>query len=401
MSVRTVLHPGLCIAYVITGVASAYAAPRDEVLKVYGPTSTAPAIVEAAADFGQQHGITVEVRHGPVDEWLQEASREADLVYATAEFMMTRFVGIENLRIDTASITPLYFRPSVILVRPDNPKGIRDFPDLLHSGVRVMVVTGSGQTGLWEDMAGKLGDIRTVRDLRRNIVYFAPESDDAMRAWKQRTDIDAWITWNVWYLPLRDSAQLVPVGRNYRIYRQCSIALTARGRERPLARALLHHLTSPEGARVFESWGWMPPGSDTGPLTVNTDICAVCRVDHDAWKEGIGEGLANISELIDDYERLGITSSEVHISAVFDGEAAYWLLTDKAYAAHRAEGSFNPNAAAVRKLIERGVSVELCGKTMRERGWQRQDIIPGVKVVLGAHPRIIDLEQQGYAYLRF
>jgi len=314
---------------------------------------------------------------------------------------MSRFVGIDKLRIDAASITPLYLRPSVILVRPKNPKGIRDFPDLLNPGVRVMVVTGSGQTGLWEDMAGKLGDIRTVRDLRRNIVYFAPDSDDAMRTWKQRGDIDAWITWNIWYLPLRDSAQLIPVSGNYRIYRQSSIALTARGRERPLARAFLHHLTSPEGARIFESWGWMPPGSDTGPLTVNTDICAVCRVDHDSWKDGIGEGIAHVRELIDDYERLGIPPGEVHISAVFDGDAAYWLLTDKAYAAHRPNESFNPNSVAVHRLIELGVSIELCGKTMRERGWQPQDIIPGVKVVVGAHPRIIDLEQKGYAYLRF
>ena len=46
-----------------------------------------------------------------------------------------------------------------------------------------MVVEGSGQTGLWEDMGGKLGDVTTLRKLRANIVYFAPTSDDAMKAW--------------------------------------------------------------------------------------------------------------------------------------------------------------------------------------------------------------------------
>ena len=30
-----------------------------------------------------------------------------------------------------------------------------------------------------------------------------------------------------------------------------------------------------------------------------------------------------------------------------------------------------------------------------------EDILPGVKIVIGAYPRIIDLQQQGFAYIRF
>jgi len=36
---------------------------------------------------------------------------------------------------------------------------------------------------------------------------------------------------------------------------------------------------------------------------------------------------------------------------------------------------------------------------MKQYGWKAEDILPNVKIVVGAYPRIIDL--QGYAYIRF
>ena len=67
-----------------------------------------------------------------------------------------------------------------ILVRPGNPKRIRGFQDLLIPGVKVLTVAGAGQTGLWEDVAGRTGDIRMVRALRKNIVF--PEAANSAAA---------------------------------------------------------------------------------------------------------------------------------------------------------------------------------------------------------------------------
>ncbi len=105
--------------------------------------------------------------------------------------------------------------------------------------------------------------------------------------------------------------------------------------------------------------------------------------------------------MLADYERLGIPSREVHISAVFHGKAAYWLLRDAAYARTPRGSLNNPNAPLVRELQSLGVSVELCAKAMEEQGWTKEDVLPGVHVIPGATPRLIDLQQQGYAYLRF
>jgi intracellular sulfur oxidation DsrE/DsrF family protein len=38
---------------------------------------------------------------------------------------------------------------------------------------------------------------------------------------------------------------------------------------------------------------------------------------------------------------------------------------------------------------------------MKAHGWTLNDLLPEVKIVPGALPRIIDLQLQGYAYLRF
>ena len=373
----------------------------QDVLHVYGSEGPAPAIQQAATVFSSQHNVKVDVITGSPDKWLAQAAGEADVVFASAEFMMADFVEAGELEIDESSITPLYMRPSAVLVRPGNPKNIQDFPDLLKPGVRVMVVHGSGQTGLWEDMAGKQGDIRTIRAFRKNIVIFAPNSTKAMQLWNEREDIDAYVTWNIWHMPLRNRAELISVSDDYTIHRQCNIALTERGKNKPLAARFIEFLTSPEGSAVFESWYWMPTPRSSSPLTIRSDIAIVCRVDRDEWKDNAGAGLVFVRGLVDTYRSIGTPPEELHISAVVHGGAGYWMLKDDAYAAFRQVEGANPNKAIIRELKKLGVSVELCGHTMRERGWTKEDVLPEVRIVPSAYPRIVDLKLQGYAYIRF
>ena len=249
------------------------AAPA-ETLFVYGPGGPLPAMREAAEVFGRAHAIHVAVTGGPTLQWLAKARGDADVVFSGAEHMMTDFVGqladsargaATPGRIDTATITPLYLRPSAILVRKGNPKGIRRFEDLLRPGVQVLVVQGAGQTGLWEDMAGRTGDITVVRALRKNIGAVAPSSGEAKRLWTDDRRFDAWLIWNVWQVANPDLADMVPVAERWRIYRDAGVALTARGRTRRYARDFVAFLQSAEGARIFARWGWITPRSAERP----------------------------------------------------------------------------------------------------------------------------------------
>ena len=86
---------------------------------------------------------------------------------------------------------------------------------------------------------------------------------------------------------------------------------------------------------------------------------------------------------------------------VFHGDAGYFLLKDPAYRKASEKSGKNPNKQIIQELLDAGVNLELCKSTMRSHGWTGEDVLPGVKIVVGAYPRIIDLQMQGYAYIRF
>ena len=136
-----------CILFAVAVLASAgivtTEALAQEIVRVYGSEGPAPAVHEAAITFEGTANVKVEVVSGPVTKWLDSAKADADVIFCSAEFMMSDLIQAGELQIDPASVTPLHLRPSAILVRRGNPKGIEDFPDLLQAGVRVMVVTGS------------------------------------------------------------------------------------------------------------------------------------------------------------------------------------------------------------------------------------------------------------------
>lgn len=250
-------NEGRVLALAALVVAMALPAGAQEVVRAYGPGGPLPAMKDAAEAFSKSRGIRVEVAGGPTDSWIEKARADGDLIFSGSEYMMTDFVKAMDGGIDEKTIVSLYLRPSAILVRRGNPKRIRDLPDLAKPGMKVLVVQGAGQTGMWEDMAGKQGDIRLVRGLRKNIVAHAANTGAAKQMWIDRPDIDAWIVYDIWQVANPDLADLVPVSKRYVVYRSSGAALTKRGEQQPAARDFLVFLQSREGAAIFKKWGWM------------------------------------------------------------------------------------------------------------------------------------------------
>jgi hypothetical protein len=57
--------------------------------------------------------------------------------------------------------------------------------------------------------------------------------------------------------------------------------------------------------------------------------------------------------------------------------------------------------SAVAKLQEQGVTFEACANTLTALGVEPDELLPGFKIAeKGGVTRIVELEQQGYAYLR-
>ena len=139
----------LLVAATLSMAASAVLA--QETLYVYGPGGPAPAIKEAAAAFGKANGMKVEVTAGPTPSWIDKAKQNADVIFSGSETMMTDFSVAMEGRIVEKTVNPLYLRPMSILVRPGNPKHIKGFNDILKPGMKILVVNGAGQNGVWED----------------------------------------------------------------------------------------------------------------------------------------------------------------------------------------------------------------------------------------------------------
>lgn len=230
------------------------------ILKAYGPGGPAPAMREAAKVFGADKKIVVEIIAGPTSTWKDQAMKDADLIFSGSEYMMTDFVrkDLPGL-IDPSTIRTLFLRPSAILVRPGNPKGIKGIKDLAQPGIKILVVEGAGQVGMWEDVAGRTGRVKLVEGIRRNIGFFAANSAEAKKIWNSDMSYDAWLIWTIWQKENPASADLVNTEPENTIYRSCGIALANRSEQKALAKEFADFLQSAKGKGIFVKWGWMAP----------------------------------------------------------------------------------------------------------------------------------------------
>ena len=139
-------------------------------------------------------------------------------------------------------------------------------------------------------------------------------------------------------------------------------------------------------------------------LTVQhkNDIKVVYDINQNDMDAGIGKGLFYVRGLIEAYKNQKIPLKQVHISIVLHGAAGAWLLNDETYQSF-AGNPFdeNPNKKVISELLEYGVSVEMCHVTMKAHHWTASNLLPGVKVVFDAYTRMIDLQMEGYSYIKF
>lgn len=232
------------------------ATPALADVHIYGPGGPLPAMKAASADFEKRSGIKVVIEAGPTDRWIDQARRNADLIFSGSDTMMTGFVRKLDGRLSQSDVVPLYDRPAAILVRIGNPKGITGFRDLQRPDLKVMVVEGAGQDGLWEDIAGRSGDIALLQRTRPNIVFFAANSAEARKTWLQSPDIDAWVIWNIWQVANPGIADVVPIESDLAVRRSMAIALTSLGKKDAEARRFAEYLKTPEAAAIFVQYGW-------------------------------------------------------------------------------------------------------------------------------------------------
>ncbi|MAY27598.1 MAG: accessory colonization factor [Polycyclovorans sp.] len=231
-------------------------APADGIVRLYGAGGPHTAFRKVADVWTERTGTEVEVVAGPEADWAAEAQAQADILWGTSEQSMTAFL-LTYTAFDPAEVTPIYLRPAVIAVAEGNPLGIESFDDLLADGVRVVVTEGAGVyntsgTGVWEDVAGRLGRLEDVTQLRANIVAYALGSG-ASYGVISGGDADAWITWPNWPLT-KDDIEMVELSDDRVIHRDVNVVVSPDAD--PEAQAFLDFLVSEEAQEIMATEGW-------------------------------------------------------------------------------------------------------------------------------------------------
>lgn len=233
--------------------------PKDGVVRLYGPGGPHPALINAAAHFEKKTGQRVEVIYGPEKKWSKEAQQRADIIFSASEQSMTAY--LENYPfVRSQDVRPLFIRPAVIAVAKGNPKNITGFNDLISRPLKIVVTEGKGTyntsgTGLWEDIAGRLGRLEDIKKVRSHIVAFEQGSGAAFKRF-QALNADAWITWSDWPIANADKVDQVAIEPERRIYRDFSLVLSPKADAG--AAEFITYLTAEEGAQFFKSAGWLP-----------------------------------------------------------------------------------------------------------------------------------------------
>ena len=228
-------------------------AQAKDTLFIYGPGGPAAAMEECAKIFSAKNSIPVKVTAGPEAKWIDNAKQNADIVFGGAEYMLTQFKMQHPGLMDSTTRKELYKRAAGILVRPGNPKKILSLKDLTKPGINILEITGAGQLGMWEDLAGKQN---LIGGIQKNIKGAFGNTALAIDAWKSDNKYDAVIIFSSWYYRLKDVAQLVKIPVAQTVYRGTPIAITAITNQKQDAEKFIQFLLTNEGHAVFKKWGW-------------------------------------------------------------------------------------------------------------------------------------------------
>ena len=231
--------------------------PKDGIISLYGAGGPHTALIKVGKLFTKKTGIKVKINFGPERKWMENAQKNADIIWGTSQLSMTAF--LENYKeFNSKDVESIYIRKAVIAVQKGNPKNIKGFDDLLKPKVKVVVVEGAGVyntsgTGVWEDVAGRLGSLSDVNKLRKNIITFAKGSGAGFKAFKNGAD--AWITWTHWVKTHPEDADMIEFSKERVIYRDLSIVTNIKVDNE--TENFITFLKGNEAKKIFYSEGWL------------------------------------------------------------------------------------------------------------------------------------------------
>lgn len=242
---------------------SIYSAFSDKWKKEHGQE------VRFTSSFAGSETVTNQILQGVSAEVVilsieRDAQRLKDGKFVTSDWHTLPQKGIVNKT------------PFVILVRKGNPKGIKDFPDLGKSGVKIIhpdpVSSGGAQWSILaiygsalvksEKQTGEKDEARALETLRtiwRNVIS-TPASAREARTQFETSSADALITYELDALQMKQSAKpveiVVPEATIFGEHPAVVVDRNVTAAKRPIIDAFMQFLWSDEAQRAFVQSGF-------------------------------------------------------------------------------------------------------------------------------------------------
>jgi len=228
-------------------------------LHVYSAGAVAPPLQEAISYYERKSNKVIRFTAGKPENLLKAIAlrKSGDMISCGAEYVHDEAEDWGLLVKGTRK--SLGYRRSVIITQESNPKGISSLDDLTNPNIRIGTATGGCLKGVWDDICSKAG---MTEKIRPNIVEHADASGSLM-ALLHQDKVDSVFGWNAFKNIWPDTCEAVELPRDLQVYRSTAAQVITYTKNRPLAEELIDFLVSPEGCRIYSSYGWIDNPSST------------------------------------------------------------------------------------------------------------------------------------------
>jgi len=177
-------------------------------------------------------------------------TREGDLLTCGSEFILDhaqlKGIVLKETRKSIGS------RTSAILVQKGNPRKIKSMSDMAKEGIHVGVSVSGCLTGVWDDLATKA---RFTEQIRKNTVAYADGCGELM-SFINKKKVDAILGWDVFKNLNMQTMDIIELPKDLQVRRSTAIGVITFSKNKELAKRFIDFLTSEEGKRIYEEYGW-------------------------------------------------------------------------------------------------------------------------------------------------
>ena len=221
-------------------------------LTAYSALVPALPLADAAARFGAEHGVRIEVKPGRPEKWLPalKAGAPADLMSCGAEFLLD-LAEADGL-VEPGTRVGVGHRKAALIVPKGNPAGISGLTDFARPGLRMGISVEGCSLGLWDEVASRAG----LREQVRSKITRRAGGCGALLGLVSRAEVDAAIGWSNFDQVPNFEVEVVPLPSELMVFRSTGVGVVKGSANRAVAERFVSWLVSASGRDIYRRWGW-------------------------------------------------------------------------------------------------------------------------------------------------